>query len=404
LDIERLKEGLAETPAFVYDEARIIHALDRLAEVRKASGLKVLYSVKAFPFAEALRLILSRADGFSVSSLFEARLASEIVEATARRFSRKASLHITTPGLRANEIEEIAAHCDFVSFNSLEQFERLGPRVAGRTSIGLRVNPQLSFLGDDRYDPCRLHSKLGIPVDDLARALDRDPLLDKHIAGLHFHTSFESRSFTPLKATLDRIETALGRFMDGLEWINLGGGYLFENSQDLDDLSELVAGLKMRHGTDIYFEPGKAIVGSAGCLVASVIDLFERDGKTVAVLDTGVNHLPEAFEYQKVPPLAEHRPDGAFGYLLVGSTCLAGDVFGDYRFRKPLTIGDRLVFPNVGAYSLIKATRFNGYDLPLIFASDDHGGIKAMKRFGYDDYRMQWSASEPELAANRNRD
>lgn len=403
MDIERLKNRLPETPAFVYDEARIIHALDLLDRVREASGLRILYSVKAFPFAGALRLILPRVDGFSVSSLFEARLASEIVEASGYPSSRKGSLHITTPGLRGNEIEEIAARCDFVSFNSLEQFERLEPCVAGRTSLGLRINPKLSFLTDGRYDPCRPYSKLGVPVEDLALVLDRNSSLRNRIAGLHFHTSFESSSFAPLKATLDRIETVLGGFLERLEWINLGGGYLFENGNDLEELSDVAATLKRRYGPDVYFEPGKAVVGRAGCLVASVVDRFERDGKSVAVLDTGVNHLPEVFEYQKVPPLAEHRPEGTFECLLVGSTCLAGDVFGDYRFREPLNIGDRLAFPNVGAYSLIKANRFNGYDLPSIFASDRHGRIRAMKRFGYDDYRKQWMASEPDLAADRSR-
>ncbi|MGX2042000.1 carboxynorspermidine decarboxylase [Methylocaldum sp. MU1018] len=404
MNIERLKHLLPETPAFVYDEARIVHALDLLDRVRRACGLRVLYSVKAFPFAEALRLILSRADGFSVSSLFEARLASEIVETGGHRPRRKGSLHITTPGLRANEIEEIAARCDFISFNSLEQLERLGPRAAGRASTGLRINPQLSFLGDGRYDPCRPHSKLGVPAETLARALERDPSLQGRIAGLHFHTAFESRSFAPLQANLDRIESLLGGLMARLEWINLGGGYLFENADDLEGLSGLAGVLKRRHDIEVYFEPGKAIVGRAGYLVASVVDRFERDGKTVAVLDTGVNHLPEVFEYQKVPPLAEHRSEGAFECLLAGSTCLAGDIFGEYRFLEPLSIGDRLVFPGIGAYSLIKANRFNGYDLPAIFVSDRQGRIKPMKHFGYEDYRKQWTASESDLAAEYRRD
>ena len=403
LDIEHLKYLLPETPAFVYDEARIIHTLDRLDRVRKASGLRVLYSVKAFPFAGALRLIRSRVDGFSVSSLFEARLASETAETNGHPHTKR-SLHITTPGLRSREIDEIAARCDFISFNSLEQFERLAPRVAGQASIGLRINPKLSFLRDSRYDPCRPHSKLGIPVEELTRTLDRSPTLTSRIAGLHFHTAFESSSLAPLKATIARIENLLGRFTNGLEWINLGGGYLFDNPNDLDELSELVTALIQRYDSNIYIEPGKAIVGRAGYLVASVVDRFERDGKAIAVLDTGVNHLPEVFEYQKVPPLTEHRPDGTFEYSLVGSTCLAGDVFGDYRFHTPLNLGDRVAFPDVGAYSLIKANRFNGYDLPAIFAADPRGQLKTMKHFGYHDYRKQWQPDVNSLATVPGRD
>jgi carboxynorspermidine decarboxylase len=126
--------------------------------------------------------------------------------------------------------------------------------------------------------------------------------------------------------------------------------------------------------------------------VASVIDRFERDGKAIAVLDSGVHHLPEVFEYQKPPSVAGQRSDGPFEYLLAGCTCLAGDLFGEYRFAAPLAIGDKLVFENVGAYSLIKANRFNGYDLPAIYALGTDGRIKPMKRFGYEDYRRQWRA------------
>ena len=36
--------------------------------------------------------------------------------------------------------------------------------VLTKASTGLRVNPELSFVKDARYDPCRAHSKLGVPI------------------------------------------------------------------------------------------------------------------------------------------------------------------------------------------------------------------------------------------------
>jgi carboxynorspermidine decarboxylase len=383
-----------ETPAFVYDEAEILRGLDLLAMVRELSGCRILYSIKAFPFSGVLDLVRPRVDGFSASSLFEARLAS----AALRRGGRKGALHITTPGLRAGEIGELADLCDTISFNSLEQFHRLQPCTGGRVSAGLRVNPRLSFLPDPRYDPCRPFSKLGVPVGDLAAALAEESGLADRVEGIHFHTLFESRSFAPLSATLERVEDTLGRSMDGLRWINLGGGYLFDAGEEARELAGVMGDLRKRRGVEVFFEPGKAIIGRAGFLVASVVDRFERDGKAVAVLDTGVQHLPEVFEYQKSPAVAGHRPDGAFECLLAGCTCLAGDVFGEYRFAEPLETGSRVVFENVGAYSLVKASRFNGYDLPAIYALGADGRIRSMKRFGYEEYRRQWTAEAPALA------
>jgi carboxynorspermidine decarboxylase len=397
-----IKRRLPRTPAFLCDESRILHRLGLLAAIRERSGARILYSIKALPFGGVLEWVRPWVDGFSASSLFEARLASEVLRHSSSGASRQGSLHITTPGLRADEIGELAMLCDYIGFNSLEQGRRLLPRIDSQASAGFRVNPRLSFLDDRRYDPCRPFSKLGVPVDDLAAALAVDAALAARLDGLHFHTLFESRSFGPLRETLAHIERVLGGAMDGLRWINLGGGYLVETEAEARELAEVILSLKRRRAVEVFFEPGKAIVGKAGFLVASVIDRFERDGKSIAVLDTGVHHLPEVFEYQKSPALAEHCPEGAFECLLVGCTCLAGDVFGEYRFDAPVAVGDRLVFENVGAYSLIKASRFNGYDLPTIYALRKDGRIEAVKHFGYEDYRKQWTADVSPLAGDES--
>jgi carboxynorspermidine decarboxylase len=98
------------------------------------------------------------------------------------------------------------------------------------------------------------------------------------------------------------------------------------------------------------------------------------------------------FEYQKPPLLHEHDPQGQYGAILAGCTCLAGDVFGEYRFSKPVAIGDRLIFKNLGAYSLVKANRFNGYNLPDIYMFNS-AGLKKVKNYHYADYRQQWQVT-----------
>jgi carboxynorspermidine decarboxylase len=125
--------------------------------------------------------------------------------------------------------------------------------------------------------------------------------------------------------------------------------------------------------------------------VATVLDCFVSDGETIVILDTSINHNPEVFEYQRQPELHEHDPDGQYVAILAGCTCLAGDVFGQYRFKEPLEVGDRVVFKNVGAYTLIKANRFNGYNLPDIYLSNSLR-VKKMKHYDYQDYRRQWLA------------
>jgi carboxynorspermidine decarboxylase len=375
LNIEAIKARV-DTPAFVIDTAYITRILENLKQLRQQSGCKVLYSIKSLPLEVVLNQMSSVVDGFSVSALFEARFAHELSSDTA-------SLHLTTPGLRADEILELGQLCRYISFNSLGQFQRLAGQLPGACSPGLRINPGLSFIEDNRYDPCRQNSKLGVPLQE---AIEHWP---KGIKGLHFHTVFGSQDFTSLVQTVELIENKLHNYLANLDWINLGGGYLFHNKVDTRPLINLVKYLREQYAVDVFIEPGNALVGQAGYLVATVIDLFNRDGKEIAVLDTSINHNPEVFEYQKPPTLYEHDAAGAYSVILAGSTCLAGDLFGEYRFTQPLKLDDRVIFTDVGSYSLIKANRFNGYNLPDIYSFESNE-LTLIKRYSYQNYQQQW--------------
>ena len=114
-----------------------------------------------------------------------------------------------------------------------------------------------------------------------------------------------------------------------LQWINLGGGYVWDETTDFGPLQEAVDLLTTKYGLQVFLEPGAGIVNSAGYLVASVIDLFKCDGKMIAVLDTTVNHLPEVFEYQYEPDVIEHVDDAPHEYILAGCSCMSGDLFGE---------------------------------------------------------------------------
>lgn len=387
-------EALPSTPSFVFDEKRLAQNLALLDDIRSASACRVLYSIKAFPFMGLLKRMRGLVDGFSVSSLFEARLAREALAGAG-------SLHITTPGLRREEMSEIGELCDYVSFNSLNQFERLPFLLGGRAKTGLRINPQLSFLEDPRYDPCCRHSKLGVPLPQVVEGWRSGRLTASSISGLHLHTNFCASSFDSLHTTVEHLEAHLPQLVHETEWVNLGGGYLFQASNDLERLLTTIDHIQTDWKARVYLEPGKSVVDDAGVLIASVIDTFESEGKSIAVLDTSVNHLPEVFEYQKRPQLLDERTDGPCTMTLAGCTCLSGDLFGEYRFSRALEINDRVVFKNVGAYSLIKASRFNGYNLPSIYFLGDNGALTLMKAYDYDDYRRQWSEDEPAQQASK---
>lgn len=381
LNIDELKETVSQSPAMVFDADSLANTLELLATLRAQSGCKVLYSIKALPLFCVLDLVKSYVNGFSVSSLFEARLAHESL-------GGKGCIHLTSPGIRPHEVAELNQLCSHVSANSIHQFQAFHSLENAKTSLGVRVNPGLSFCNDVRYDPCRPFSKLGIGLASLDSAEFQGKL-----NGLHFHTIFSCNTYQPLLATIGKLRPLLDSGLLNLDWLNLGGGYLYGNINDSLDFIALVKELNDSYGVEIYIEPGNAIVGNAGYLMATVIDQFSSDGKQVAVLDASVNHLPGVFEYQSPPDLVEHFPRGDNDALLAGSTCLAGDLFGEYSFLEPLKMGDRVVFKNVGAYSLVKAQRFNGYNLPELYLHEA-GKFQHIKTYSFEDFRRFWMNDE----------
>ena len=378
-----------ETPAFVYDEGAVSQLLRFGELLRVRADCRVLFSLKPFSFLDLLEHMAPSLDGFAVSSLFEARLARSVIGGPN---PGRGTLHLTTPGIRPNEVQAIGELCDYVSFNSLSQWDRHREGLGRNVSSGLRVNPRLSFLDDERYDPCRPDSKLGAPMEEVASLMKRDPARLDGIEGLQVHTNCESTDFNELAETVNSLNSEIGGLLHQVKWINLGGGYLFDDSVDLAPLFSTIEFLKSAHNLEVYIEPGAAFIRSAGYIVSTVLDLFDNGAKNIAILDTTINHMPEVFEYDFEPDILGHDDGAQWEYLLAGCTCLAGDLFGEYRFHRPLAVGDKVIFCNAGAYTMTKAHLFNGINLPSIYALTKEGNLVLKKRFTYDEFAARWGA------------
>ncbi len=375
------------TPAFVYEDAFIRSRCEHLRQIADKAGCRLLYSVKALTLPWVLELIAPYVQGFSVSSLFEAVTARNVLDV----LQAEGTIHLTTPGLRPDEIGKISKVCDYLSFNSISQWRRHKDDLAGNLEVGLRVNPEVSFLDDPRYDPCRAYSKLGASTHAVNKALGQSSPASHGLSGLLVHNNCNSPDSQELLLTVQKLENELDYVLENSQWINLGGGYLFDkDSTNQDSFDEAVGSLKSRHGLEVFIEPGSAFVRDAGFLVSTVLDVIESSGKSIAILDTTVNHVPESFEYEWRPDVLLDLEGGRYPYIIAGSTCLAGDVFGEYAFAEPLEVGSTVVMYGVGAYNLVKAHTFNGLPLPSIYSLGSSGEVTLVKRFTLEEQSQRW--------------
>jgi len=254
-------------------------------------------------------------------------------------------------------------------------------------SIGLRVNPGVSYSHYDLADPACAFSRLGVrDVEAVRRAAETGA-----IAGLMFHFNCENADFPALSAMLDRVAADYAEALTHVQWVSLGGGIAFTNDgYPLDALAQRLKSFAERFQVQVYLEPGEAVVTHTTELVTTIVDLVHNE-KDIAIVDAATEaHMLDLLIYrQSAKIIGAGR--GAHPYRVAGRTCLAGDVFGDFVFPRPLRIGQRLRIADAGGYTMVKKNWFNGLAMPAIVVRRLDGTIDVARRFEYREFKRSLS-------------
>jgi carboxynorspermidine decarboxylase len=370
LDDTLMATTLPPTPYFLLDERRLARNLEVVRLVRERSGAKSVLALKCFATWGVFGLMREYLDGTTSSSPLELRLGRE-------EFGGEA--HVYSVAFTADELADLSVLADKVIFNSVSQLERLAAHVRG-PELGLRVNPGVSHSHFDLADPARRHSRLG--VIDLAALRAAAP----RVQGLMFHFNCENDDIDDLAATVEHISDRYADVLATMSWVSLGGGIAFTSpGYPVERFCELLRRFSERFGVQVYLEPGEACVTSSAELVTTVLDVVHNE-VDVAIVDASVEaHVPDHLIYGTSPSVS--LPPGDHRTIIAGRTCLAGDVFGDYRLAATPAIGDEVRFEDAAGYSMVKTSWFNGLAKPSIAIRRLDGSVDVVRRFGYEDFR-----------------
>ena len=357
------------TPYYLIDESALLRNLRVIDQVREQAGAKVLLALKCFATWSVFDLMREHMDGTTSSSLYEVKLGRQ-------KFGGET--HAYSVAFADHEIEEVVAHCDKIIFNSINQLERFAP-AAGDKPIGLRLNPGVSCAGFDLADPARPFSRLG--ESDPARILAVIDRLD----GVMIHNNCENGDFARFDALLGEVERRYGEILQRLEWVSLGGGISFTApGYALDAFCARLRDFSRKWGVQVYLEPGEATVRHTTTLEVSVLDTG-FNGKNLAVVDSSTEaHMLDLLIYRETAPIGGDQ--GEHVYQICGKTCLAGDIFGEGRFARPLEVGDRISIGDAGPYTMVKKNWFNGIHMPAIAVRGLDGSVRLVREFTYVDY------------------
>ena len=257
------------------------------------------------------------------------------------------------------------------SVPELLRISAIAADLGSTAPVALRINPDVDAGTHSKIATGRKEDKFGIPYADAPALYGLAADLPGIVPiGVHLHIGSQITALQPFEQAYRRgIELFVAIRAAGipLHRLDLGGGFgvRYRNETPVSPtafaamVQQLVAGLD----ADLVFEPGRALVGEAGALVASVIFRKESGGRRFLILDAGMNVLirPALYDaYHEVLPLTEPAADRHLEPTdVVGPICESSDVFGRDRRLPLLGSGERVAFLSAGAYGAVMASDYN---------------------------------------------
>ncbi|MBI3490606.1 MAG: diaminopimelate decarboxylase [Acidobacteria bacterium] len=362
------------TPVYVYSAAVLRDRYRAIDEAFGAYPHALHYAMKAnstLAVVKLLREIGSAADANSIWEIDVARRAgfepSQIVFTGVGKSQAELECAVSL-GVKAINVE---------SAGELARVEAIAARLGRTTRVAIRVNPDIDANSHPHISTGLKINKFGVPLDE-ARELfgtlgSRRALT---LVAVHLHVGSQITTVAPLRRAA-AVAADLSRHLiqQGfpLEYVDLGGGLgISYDGRDVVSVKEYVDALvseARRTSLPIVLEPGRAIAGPAGALLAAVIDVKPRTADSdFAVLDAGMTELlrPALYgAFHVIEPLslrASAAPERQ--YELVGPVCESSDVVGRNRRLPPLDVGDLVAIRDAGAYGSAMASNYNRRPLP----------------------------------------
>ena len=262
-------------------------------------------------------------------------------------------------------------------------------------SVGLRLNVNISKVSPDDADGENDNSRFGFSdeTEEFRRALECiEDIPNVTLAGLHIHRTAHSRSISFYQSSIRYACETILKYKLCLEYLDVGGGYfgIFPNKPTYQDYADAFKDVLRKYNLDgiqIIVEPGNALVASCFSFLSEVIDVKHVEQNCWFVTTDGSRNDIDPF-FRKTSYMMEILSDGNNEIVeeqqIAGCTCLEYDRLFTIIQSPLLNVGDRILYKNVGAYTMCLTPMFIRY-IPNVYAWD---GEK------YTLVRAKWTANE----------
>jgi diaminopimelate decarboxylase len=267
--------------------------------------------------------------------------------------------------------------------------------------VAIRLNPDVD-AGTHRHISTGLPAtKFGVSQGD-ARAMARRAAGDEwlRVVGLHAHIGSQITKADPLRQAAEGVAAFATELVAAgvpLEHLDLGGGMgiAYTPEQTVLTPAEYAAALLPAvrpTGLTLVLEPGRWLVGPAGVIVTTVVDLKRKPGgEWFVVVDAGMTDLlrPALYDaWHQIEPVRPRTGETMLGDV-VGPVCETTDTLGSQRMLPAVEVGDLLVIRDTGAYGAVMASNYNRRPMAAEAIVQDGQWSVARRRQTIDDM-LQW--------------
>ena len=270
------------------------------------------------------------------------------------------------------------------SLSEMEKIHRICPNV--KIIIRIKV--------DDSHSLCKFNIKFGLDVEELNDIFDYAHKLNILIYGVSFHVGSSCKNKNVFRTAIYECKYVidLGRLYGfDMNIVDIGGGFPGDIDSNLfDDFADTInTAISDYFGKEEYnnirfiAEPGRYFVMASHTLFSTVINkkVKMKQNENGLIEKTHIYYILDGiygvfsgmmFDYAEIDIKVLHKNEKKYddnekqlyNTIIFGPTCDSLDIICKNKKIPEIDIGDKIVVPNIGAYSVASAVEFNGFPIP----------------------------------------
>lgn len=367
-----------QTPFYLYSAKAIKDNFEQFCRVFKKINPLICFSVKSNSNPKILRILKSLGAGADVVS------GGELLKVLNAGISPK-KIVFSGVGKSTSELKMAIKRkillINAESYSEIALINKLSKSSKRKTSVGLRLNPDIDAKTLGKISTGRAEDKFGLSRKKLLEVC-KNLKEFKHIElnSLSVHIGSQILTDVPFKRTLKVIEEIINKTKTHFKFIDLGGGFGISYSSrekriKLNNYSNLVDKFKKKYKCKIIFEPGRAIIGNTGILVSKIQYIKNSSSKSFIIIDAGMNDFmrPALYgAYHSIVPLIKSKGRIMKNLEFVGPICETSCKFSSYKKYYKIKEEDYVAILDVGAYGSVLSSNYNTKPLPAEILIDNN--------------------------------